>query len=471
MHLSMSFEYTGDANADFARGMIPHHLGALDMCHVLQRARERHSELDELCGRILHAQSLEISELSTWLKVNGHGHTRTCSGRGATRDCAVQPPAEWGCGDPSCAVGARLLEVRTSLQHHLALRYSCIQRYDAAMTLEVVHSALNQTCSVLRTAGPLGSAAGALTAACDALTATAAEWMPALHGVKYAAAWDAYVGSRRLAGEGVGGAVGEGGGEPRGRGPRALFDLARPAGPTAAGESCDVSIDMDAVRNGASHFLAGYTPAYGGAADPRLWNGVYASVGCGDPMCISARASAELSAATLATLAFNFTCDGPTDIGRTLRVLLEDTLGRCALVAAPLDAGLPQIATSIRLPLLSPGPYDVGDARLHEFCAIVNQSYATHLDAIVSALDGSAPAAGLQPPPAAPPPGAPFGALPAAMLASWRESMRCPAGQCTVRSVFLGCGAVDGCNATWALMDALWAECVVGRTRCPRCVP
>ena len=31
----MEMEYTGNPDIDFVRGMIPHHIGAVDMCNVL----------------------------------------------------------------------------------------------------------------------------------------------------------------------------------------------------------------------------------------------------------------------------------------------------------------------------------------------------------------------------------------------------------------------------------------------------
>ena len=69
MHIEMSFEYLGEPNVDFARGMIPHHEGALEMCYTLFRSAERHPDLDALCNNVVNAQTLEISELSSWLQV------------------------------------------------------------------------------------------------------------------------------------------------------------------------------------------------------------------------------------------------------------------------------------------------------------------------------------------------------------------------------------------------------------------
>jgi uncharacterized protein (DUF305 family) len=35
MHRDMTLEFTGDPDVDFARGMIPHHQGAIDMARAV----------------------------------------------------------------------------------------------------------------------------------------------------------------------------------------------------------------------------------------------------------------------------------------------------------------------------------------------------------------------------------------------------------------------------------------------------
>lgn len=70
MHKDMDIAFSGDADADFVRGMIPHHQGAIDMAKVVL-AHGKDPELKKLAQSIISDQEREIAQMRDWLKKNG----------------------------------------------------------------------------------------------------------------------------------------------------------------------------------------------------------------------------------------------------------------------------------------------------------------------------------------------------------------------------------------------------------------
>ena len=70
MHKDMDIAYSGDADVDFARGMIPHHQGAVDMAKVIL-AHGKDPELRKLAEAVIASQEKEIAFMREWLKKNG----------------------------------------------------------------------------------------------------------------------------------------------------------------------------------------------------------------------------------------------------------------------------------------------------------------------------------------------------------------------------------------------------------------
>lgn len=70
MHKDMAIQFSGDADVDFIKGMIPHHQGAIDMAKVVL-AHGKDPETRKLAEEIIAAQEKEIAFMREWLKKKG----------------------------------------------------------------------------------------------------------------------------------------------------------------------------------------------------------------------------------------------------------------------------------------------------------------------------------------------------------------------------------------------------------------
>ena len=70
MHEAMNITFTGNADVDFVKGMIPHHQGAIDMAKTVL-AFGKDPDVRKLAEEIIKAQETEIALMNEWLKRRG----------------------------------------------------------------------------------------------------------------------------------------------------------------------------------------------------------------------------------------------------------------------------------------------------------------------------------------------------------------------------------------------------------------
>lgn len=66
MHKDMTMEFTNNPDVDFAKGMIPHHQGAIEMAKVVLKYG-KDPEMKKLAEEIINAQDTEIAFMKGWL--------------------------------------------------------------------------------------------------------------------------------------------------------------------------------------------------------------------------------------------------------------------------------------------------------------------------------------------------------------------------------------------------------------------
>lgn len=70
MHQDMAITFTGDADVDFVKGMIPHHQGAIEMAKIVLKYG-KDAETKKLAEAVIKAQEGEIAGMTEWLKTKG----------------------------------------------------------------------------------------------------------------------------------------------------------------------------------------------------------------------------------------------------------------------------------------------------------------------------------------------------------------------------------------------------------------
>jgi hypothetical protein len=70
MHEDMNITYTGNADVDFVKGMIPHHKAAVDRAKTAL-AFGKDPEVKKVAEEVIKAQEAEIAQMQAWLEKNG----------------------------------------------------------------------------------------------------------------------------------------------------------------------------------------------------------------------------------------------------------------------------------------------------------------------------------------------------------------------------------------------------------------
>lgn len=70
MHKDMDIAYSGDADVDFLRGMIPHHQGAIEMARIVM-AHGKDPEVRKLAEAVVRDQEKEVAMMREMLKKLG----------------------------------------------------------------------------------------------------------------------------------------------------------------------------------------------------------------------------------------------------------------------------------------------------------------------------------------------------------------------------------------------------------------
>jgi uncharacterized protein (DUF305 family) len=152
----MDIEYSGDADVDFVRGMIPHHEAAQDMCNILlyDLTCTEVSDIDNLdglvhlCRHIELEQEIEVGGMRRWLERKGIEEKAACADA-VSRQANPSSPMIESCGLVSTPSASGLIEVNYKMHDAMAIDVSCEHAVDFVRGMLPHHEGAIGMCDVL----------------------------------------------------------------------------------------------------------------------------------------------------------------------------------------------------------------------------------------------------------------------------------------------------------------------------------
>lgn len=146
--------------------MIPHHLGAVDMCDGLLKdlTCTEISDIDTLeglvhfCNHVQLEQEIEVGGMRAWLEQNNLTEVAPCSSNSVAmarqQDSAMEGNPDVmvmaeSCGNLSTSTSQRLVEVNHKMHEKMAVKYSCDHSLDFTRQMAPHHAGAIDMCAIL----------------------------------------------------------------------------------------------------------------------------------------------------------------------------------------------------------------------------------------------------------------------------------------------------------------------------------